>query len=78
MMGHPIIMGCPTVSLAVVVYFVHLKIPTLKIPLSLFFPPYNQSNLVLESPSRWFLDLFDVLNPVVASVLSYHRWLGLR
>ena len=62
-------MGCPTVSLAVT-YFVHSKFPTLKISLSLFFPPYNQSNLVLESPSRWFLDLFDVLNPVVASVLS--------
>ena len=42
--------------------------PCDRFSLCLFFPPYNQFNLSSETPARWFLDLFDELNRMVASV----------
>ena len=42
---------------------------------SLFFPPYNQFNLLSETLARWFLDLFDELNPMVTSTWCPDWWL---
>jgi len=38
-------------------------------------PLYNHFNQPLEGLSRWFLDLFDALNPAAAFILSQHCWL---
>ena len=46
--------------------------------LSLFFAPYNQSNLQSESLSRRALDQFDELNPAADSVCPWDCWFQLH
>ena len=60
MMRRPIAMRRP-------MRHIRMGCPGDRFSLSLFFPPYNQFNLLSETPARWFLDLFDELNRMVTS-----------
>ena len=66
-MKRPIVMRRP-IAMRRPMRHIRMGCPGDRFSLSLFFPPYNQFNLLLETPARWFLDLFDELNRMVTSI----------
>ena len=65
-MRRPIVMRRP-IAMRRPMRHIRMGCPGDRFSLSLFFPPYNQFNLLSETPARWFLDLFDELNRMVTS-----------